>query len=99
MKTINPQVGQGTGGGGGAADTSRTAPRRCLQLRTKMDYVTLETGRPSGIPEELDDDATYGGTAHKHYCLRTMTVIGPDDDVVGPRVCVAGRACYESSGF
>lgn len=72
---------------------------RCLHLRTKMDYVTLETGRPSGIPAEWDENETCGGTAHHHYCLHTMTVIGPDDDIVGPRVCAAGRQCYESSGF
>lgn len=83
-------------------ETNATPPisyRRCLRLRTKMDYVTLETGRPSGIPAEWDEDETHGGTAHNHYCLRTMTVIGPDDDVVGPRLCAPGRACYESSGF
>ncbi len=73
--------------------------RRCLHLRTKMDYVTLEEGRPSGIPGENDENETYGGTAHNHYCLNTLTVIGPDDDIVGPRVCAPGRACYESSGF
>lgn len=73
--------------------------RRCLQLRTKMDYVTLDTGRPSGIPEEQDEDETRGGTAHHFHCLHTMTVLGPDDDIVGPRVCAPGRDCYESSGF
>ena len=73
--------------------------RRCLHLRTKMDYVTVDEGRPSGRPAEEDEDATYGGTAHNHYCLHTMTVIGPDGDIVGPRVCAPGRTCYESSGF
>ena len=77
-----------------------TAFPRCLHLRTKMDYVTLEAGqRPSGLSEEDDTDQTGGGTAHNHYCLHTLTVIGPDDDIVGPRVCAPGRACYESSGF
>ena len=83
-----------------AAMTAEAAPaRRCLHLRTKMDYVTLETGRPSGIPAEWDEDETCGGTAHNHYCFHPLTVIGPADDVVGPRVCAPGRACYESSGF
>ena len=72
---------------------------RCLNLRTKMDYVTLEAGRSSGLPADGDEDETRGGTAHNHYCLRTMTVIGPDDDIVSPRPCAPGRACYESSGF
>ncbi len=73
--------------------------RRCLHLRTKMDYVTIDSGRPSGLSAEDDEDATRGGTAHNHYCLHTFTVIGPDDDLVGPRLCAPGRACYESSGF
>jgi hypothetical protein len=78
---------------------SPTPARRCLHLRTKMDYVTLDSGRASGLPAEPDEDETLGGTAHNHYCLHTFTVIGPDDDLVGPRLCVPGRACYESSGF
>jgi hypothetical protein len=64
-----------------------------------MDYVSIPEGRPSGRPEEWDEDETFGGTAHNYYCLRTMTVLGPDDDVVAPRVCVPGRSCYESPGF
>ena len=81
-------------GGGTVAAT-----RRCLHLRTKMDYVTHDEERPSGRPEADDLDRTCGGTAHKHYCLHTMTVIGPDDDIVGPRICAPDRTCYESSGF
>jgi hypothetical protein len=64
-----------------------------------MDYVTLDTGRPSGLSAEDDEDETRGGTAHHFYCTHTMTVLGPDNDIVGPRVCESGRACYESSGF
>lgn len=79
--------------------SAKPAPApRCLQLRTKMDYVVHEGGRPSGDAESGEDE-TLGGTAHNHYCLHTMTVIGPDDDLVGPKVCAPGRACYESSGF
>ena len=92
----------GTTSGNGDQNTSvvqQSPARRCLRLRTKMDYVTLEAGRPSGMSVESDEDATCGGTAHRHYCLHTMTVIGPDDDVVGPAICRPGRACYESSGF
>jgi hypothetical protein len=73
---------------------------RCLQMRTKMDFVTIAQGsRPSGRPAEWDEDETLGGTAHRYYCRHTMSVIGPDGDIVGPRPCAPGRACYESSGF
>ena len=84
---------------GAGAPAAATTFRRCLHLRTKMDYVTLDTGRPSGMPEEPDEDETRGGTAHPFYCFHTMTVLGPDDDIVGPRVCSPDRSCYESSGF
>ena len=82
--------------------TTEVAPPcpRCLQLRTKMDYVTADPdGRPSGRPAEWDEHETVGGTSHGYYCLHTLTVIGPDDDVVGPRLCAPTRDCYESPGF
>jgi len=69
---------------------------RCLHLRTKMDYVAHDPG-PSASGETSDD--TDDVAAQNSYCLHTMTVIGPDDDIVGPRVCAPGRSCYESSGF
>jgi hypothetical protein len=68
----------------------------CRLLKTKMDYVTRDVERPSGRPVEWDEDLTRGGTAHKLYCRHTFTVLGPDDDIVGPKVCVPGRACYEA---
>lgn len=67
---------------------------RCLRLRTKMDYVS-SIGRPSGRPSLPDEDPVRGGTAHKYYCTRTWTVFGPDDDMVGPKICTPDRMCYE----
>ncbi len=66
----------------------------CRHLRTKMEFVTRDVDRPSGRPAEWDEDVSRGGTAHRLYCRETLTVIGPDDDLVGPRLCVPGRACY-----
>lgn len=66
----------------------------CRHLRTKMEFVTRDIERPSGRPAEWDEDVSRGGTAHRLYCRETLTVIGPDDDLVGPRLCVPGRACY-----
>lgn len=82
----------------GEPTTPPTPSPRCLHIRTKMDYVSIDWGRPSGGSED-DTDETTGGTAHRYYCLHTLTVIGPDQDIVAPRACDAGRACYESSGF
>ena len=70
---------------------------RCLHLRTKMDYVSVVEGeRPSGRPADWDEHITLGGTSHHYYCLHSMTMIGPDNDVVGLRVCTPARACYEA---
>lgn len=76
-----------------ADDNAPSAPAkpRCLHLRSKRDYIAL--GEPS------DADENNGDVPVPYYCRHTLTVIGPDDDIVGPRVCTAGRTCYESSGF
>lgn len=67
--------------------------RRCLHLRSKMDYVSYDS-QGNG-----DENGAAASGAPPCYCLRTHTVIGPDDDIVSPVECAPGRACYESSGF
>lgn len=67
--------------------------RRCLHLRNKMDYVSLDS-QANG-----DENGASSSGAPPCYCLRTLTVIGPDDDIVSPTECAPGRTCYESSGF
>ncbi len=69
--------------------TPPAAPR-CLHLRSKRDYIAL--GQEAAEDEE-------DGAPVPFYCRHTLTVIGPDDDIVGARVCTAGRTCYESSAF
>lgn len=77
--------------------TNKNTFPRCLHLRTKMDYITHDED-PSGLSGgENDTPPSQDGGGH--YCLHTMTVIGPDDDIVGARVCAPGRICYESPGF
>ncbi len=65
--------------------------RRCLHLRSKMDYVSYD--------DNGNGDGNGAAGAPPCYCLRTLTVIGPDDDIVSPVECAPGRTCYESSGF
>lgn len=78
-------------------ETVAAAAPRCLHLRAKTDYLAFDPGQPpSG---DADENAGSGGDAAHCFCLRTLTVIGPDDDIVGPRDCLPGRTCYESSGF
>ncbi len=79
---------------GGAVGMGAVEAACCRHLRTKMEFVTRDVERPSGRPAEWDEDLTRGGTAHRLYCRRTLTVVGPDDDLAGPRLCVTGRPCY-----
>ena len=71
---------------------------RCLKLRTKMDYVAYD-GSPWTGEDGVDENTPAREEAHRYTCLTTMNVLGPDDDLVGPRFCTAERPCYESSGF
>lgn len=60
----------------------------CQYLRTKASYIPalrLETALAEVSP-----------SAH-YWCLRTMTVIGPDDTLVSPEECKSHRTCFETS--
>ena len=57
----------------------------CKNLRTKKSY----------IPAYQDQDYLRREHAHAQYfCLKTLHVIGKDDDIVSPRACLEGRACF-----
>ena len=47
-----------------------------------------------GLGEEIHDARTEPGDGY-YWCLRTCKNIGPDDELVLPSQCVAGRKCYE----
>jgi len=64
--------------------TTVRAPRACPLLRTKTMYVPGESG----------DTGFNSSTAH-FWCLRTMTCLGPDRDLVSREDCIPGRGCYE----
>jgi hypothetical protein len=59
----------------------------CRELRSKK-YYFLKT-----MPTEEND--IRDGSGHC-WCRRTMQVIGPDGEKVGPRHCGADRDCYHS---
>ena len=46
------------------------------------------------MDEEVRDGRAEPGDGY-YWCLRTCTVIGPDDELVRPGRCVPGRACHE----
>ena len=57
----------------------------CKNLRTKKSY----------IPAYKDQDFMTREHPHAQYfCLKTLHVIGKDDDIVSPRACIEGRACF-----
>jgi hypothetical protein len=73
-----------------AADAGRTAPRAspfCIHLKSKK--LLFADGPPMDVRDVLD--------ASRHcWCRHTMQIVGPDQEVVDPRDCQAGRSCFES---
>jgi len=59
-------------------------PGFCIHLRTKRYYY--------GSIDQVLEVADLSTTA-QFWCLRTMQVVGPDEEVVSPRTCRAGRSC------
>ncbi len=59
----------------------------CQHLRTKMSYIN--TADP--YPRLPSDSAQY-------WCLHTMHVLGPDNDLVDFRRCIPGRSCFQAVG-
>jgi hypothetical protein len=58
----------------------------CLHLRSKGMYVYEG---PESQPLDDDDNTTY-------WCFKTLKSFGPDDALVGGRLCRDGsRSCYE----
>lgn len=58
----------------------------CALLRSKAMYVA-----GSRSAQDLGDE-----TGSRYcWCNLTQHTIGPDNQVVGRRVCIPGRSCYE----
>ncbi|MFH1570783.1 MAG: hypothetical protein ABIL09_22515 [Gemmatimonadota bacterium] len=55
-------------------------------MRTKRNYAPAAGRTDRGGKADLDH----------YFCLRTLHAIGADDGSVGPRVCAAGRKCFEA---
>ncbi len=73
------------------ADTIHVTPVKldfCTQLRTKRSYISDDP--PATY---LTEDVSETG----YWCVRTMGVIGPDDQAVCASGCGANRSCYTSS--
>jgi hypothetical protein len=56
----------------------------CRAFKTRLHYLS-----GGDVSSPIVD-----GTAH-YWCVHTMTTIGPDDDLVVPEHCRAGRSCFE----
>ena len=62
-----------------------TAPIVCRYLRSKGAGVIYG--------EAVQWDSGFFPTA-VFWCLATVEPVGPDDGLVHPHVCIAGRACF-----
>ena len=78
-------------------------------MREFMDEPEVESSDPAEVPEvccSLRTKTAYGNaigyegwqqgssSTAAYWCLQTMTACGPDDRLVEPRQCRAGRACF-----
>ncbi len=78
-------------------------------MREFMDEPEIEIPDPAELPEVcryLRTKTAYGnaigyeGWQHgnsstaAYWCLQTMGACGPDDQLVEPKQCRAGRACF-----
>ncbi len=68
-------------------DPGRDQGEPCRALKTKALYVV---GR--------EPDPVMAALGAHAWCVHTMGTIGPDDDLVLPERCRAGRGCYERDG-
>lgn len=62
----------------------------CQYLRTKRYYIS-DAPPATYLAEET--------AATGYWCLRTMGVVGPDDNFVSPTDCKDHRACYRPTGL
>ncbi len=58
----------------------------CKNMRTKASYVP-----DMQDPHYMEVYDPYS----QYFCLKTLHVIGPDDDIVCPEECTASRNCFE----
>jgi hypothetical protein len=61
----------------------------CQHLRTKKMYITALAHE--AFTEGTDENAHSAPC----WCNKTMSETGPDDRVVGARVCSRSRSCFE----
>jgi hypothetical protein len=62
-------------------------PHVCRYIRTKTAF-----GNSVGYqPWQLGNSSTAA-----YWCLQTMASVGPDEQLVEPRACCAGRECFHT---
>lgn len=52
---------------------------------------TMITGR---MDEAVHDGRRWPGDGY-YWCLKTCTMVGPDDELVHPGTCGSARRCYD----
>ena len=63
--------------------TPAATPTACLHLRSKGMCVTGEL-----------DPTSIGHSDQNCWCNQTQGALGPDDQFVNRKNCIAGRLCY-----
>lgn len=59
----------------------------CEKLRSKTMYY-----RPEERPGRLHESPSL-----THWCLKTQSPVGPDEEEARPKLCQPGRSCFEEA--
>ena len=73
-------------------DQART--HRSLIPRGMCPSLVMKQMLTFSLDEVVHDERTEPGDGY-YWCVRTCRDVGPDDELVKPSQCVAGRTCWE----
>ncbi len=64
-------------------------------MKKKKNMCTMLARMAPSFPGLLDDGESDDKVmTAQYYCVKTANAVGPDNNVVNPQECGAGRACF-----
>ncbi|MBK8974507.1 MAG: hypothetical protein IPM29_01135 [Planctomycetes bacterium] len=82
VSTTNPTAG-----------APRRRTHRELLPRDLCPHLMMKQILVHGLDQTIFDDRQYPGDGY-HWCQRTCTPVGPDDELADIDVCRPGRGCF-----
>lgn len=75
-------------------NTNRHKTHRDLLPQYPCPSLSMKHILTHSLADVVYDDRELPGDGY-YWCTRTCTPVGPDDELVSPRTCCPGRACYD----